>query len=142
MLATLAMIAFVAAFFTTGCSKSHAGPERGAPITNQPIYKLDSSSIGSITITEVANGEARVSIQVNPSMLAPFRAPFQPILENSEPIAFLNVIDPATGISETSPVKSINRDLTVSYDLLMFTRDLQVRIEDADHKLIATAKLR
>ena len=142
MLLKLAMIVLVAAFFATGCSKSQSQPETGAPITNQPIYTIDSTSIGSITITEVANGEAKVSIQVNPSILAPFRAPYQPILENSEPLSFLNVIDPVTGISETSPVKAINRDLTVSYDLLMFTRDLQVRIEDADHKLIATAKLR
>lgn len=142
MFVKLAIVILVAALFTTSCRKSQAAPERGTPITNQPVYTLDSNSIGSITITEVAGGEAKVSIQVNTSMLTPFRAPFQPILENSEPLSYLDVIDPVTGISETSPVKAINRDLTVSYDLIMFTRDLQLRIVDADQKLIATAKLR
>ena len=141
-MARLLVVIIVAAMFATSCSKSKAENEAGSEIKDHPIYTIDSTSIGTITISEAAAGEARVTIHLNPAVLTPFRAPYQPMLENSEPLAYLNIIDPATGISETSPVVSTNKNLTVSYDLLMYTRDLKLRIEDADRKLIAVTKLR
>jgi hypothetical protein len=138
----LVMIMIIAAFFTTGCSKSKAGSEANDVIKDRPVYALDSTSLGTISISEVAGGEASVSIHLNTARLAAFRPPFKPILENSEPMAYLNHIDPVTGISETSPVISTNNNLTVSYDLIMFTRDLKLRIEDGDGQLVAVAKLR
>jgi len=136
------MLMIIAALVTTGCSKSKADAEAGNGIKDHPVYALDSTSLGTITITEAPGGEARVTIHLNAARLTPFRPPYQPILENSEPLAYLNHIDPVTGISETSPVVSTNKDLTVSYDLLMYTRDLKLRIEDGDGKLITAVKLR
>lgn len=136
------MLIIAAAIFITGCSKSQAEPETGNAIKDHPVYALDSTSIGSISITEAAGGEARVNIQMNPAIFSSFNPPFQPILENSEPLSYLNPVDPVTGVSETSPVLSMKPHITVSYDVLLFTRDLKLRVEDADHKLIAITKLR
>jgi hypothetical protein len=141
-LTKLVMVVTIAAFIATGCRKSQAQPERGDIIKDHPVYATDSTSIGTISITEAAGGEARVSIQLNTGIFTSFRPPYQPILENSEPISYLNLVDPSTGISETSPVQSMKKDITVSYDLLMFTRDLKLRIEDGDHKVITVTKLR
>lgn len=127
--------------WTTGCTKTAAGPAADN-VEGYAIYSVDSQKVGTVSITEVAGGEARVSISMEISFLAGKKPIFQPYLHNSEPLSALNPIDPATGRSETSPVKAMRKDLTLSYDLLMFTRDLTLLVVDGEGRQIASSQLR
>lgn len=135
-------VAILTVALLAGCSKTAAKPEAGQEIRGYAIYSVDSLQVGTVSITEVAGGEAKVSISLERSHLRAFSGVIQPVLHNSEPISILNPVNPESGISETSPVKAIDKDLTVSYDLLMFTRDLKLLVSDGNQKMVGSAKLR
>lgn len=130
-----------AVVWTTGCTKTAAGPQT-AEIEGYAIYSVDSQKVGTVSITPAGGGEARVSIWMETGFLAGQKPPFQPFLHNSEPLSALEPVDAASGRSETTPVRSMRKDLTLSYDLLMYTRDLTLVVVDAEGKQIASSQLR
>ncbi len=132
-----------AAFITAGCSKTRAEVKPDA-IVDFPVDPASptGSSIGTVSITEAGGGEARVTIKLDKSALTPFTPPFDAMLRHPEPLAYLNPVNPETGISETSPVMAANKNLTVSYDLLLYTKDLELVVSDANKKIITITQLR
>jgi hypothetical protein len=126
----LASVMLLAVIMVTSCSKSAAGtaPE----IRTYPLLSSDSTNIGSIIISEQPGGEARVLVSVNKAILTPYPPPFKAALVNGIPMAQLNNINPETGVSDTHPIVSTNRNLTVSYDLLMYTKALKLVVTDGN----------
>jgi hypothetical protein len=135
----LASVMLLAVFLATGCSKSEAGTLPS--VQSYPLFSSDSTNIGSIVISEQQGGEARVQVTVNKSVLAPHPAPYQATLVNSIPMARLNDISPESGMSDTHPVISINKNLTVSYDLLMYTKALKLVVTDGNDAEIFVTQL-
>ncbi|HEX6915459.1 MAG TPA: hypothetical protein VF145_09465 [Chitinophagaceae bacterium] len=135
---------FLGAVIISGCSKSQAEPESESDntILNYPLISPDSSRVGSISISQIAGGEARIVVQLEKPVLSQYRPPFQPLLMDSLPLAVLTPIDPSTGISETAPVRAANKNFTLGYGALLFNRNLKLLVEDADKKLITLTQIR
>jgi hypothetical protein len=140
-LMTAASVMLVMILILSGCTKSVTTPGDEQPIPNTfLVYSADSTNIGSITISKEPNGDARVSLAINNSLLKG-NAPYQPILESSTlPTANLEPLN-AEGKSETYPVRSSNKGLIVSYDALMYMRDLKLIIIDANGALVVESDI-
>jgi hypothetical protein len=136
-----AMLLMIVVF--TACTKSVARPDNNLPpIPNAfPVFSTDSTNIGSITITKEQNGDARVSLVINKSALNSQNAPYQPILQSSTlPTANLQPLNDE-GVSDTYPVISSNKQLIVSYDGLMYMRDLKLIVVDAKGALLVKSDI-
>lgn len=126
----------------TACSKSTATPDNQGTEKKYTVYSFDSTSIGSIVISKEQEGNAKIVLSIDRAALVNHQPPFQPMLISSTlPTAALQPINPETGISETYPVLSSNKGLTVSYDALMYMRDLRLMISDGSYNAIAVTDI-
>jgi hypothetical protein len=143
------MLLIVVAF--AACTKSTATPETNDTSSTPDampasrtfnIYVSNNISIGTATFSREDQGKGRVVINLAKKSLDGYTAPYQAMLKSSTlPTAALNPIDQVTGISDTYPIVSSNKGLTVGHDALMFMRDLQLVLYDRDNKTIATADI-
>lgn len=129
---------FLAISLFTACSKTASAPidEPVKPVTFT-LYSPSNGNFGSIQISKEQEGNAKVIVVVNKNTLSQFQPPFElKLIASTLPSATLQPIN-SEGISETFPVISSNKGLIVSYDALMFMRDLQLQILDAQNNVVA-----
>ena len=129
------------AMIWASCSKQSQAGSGEVVQRRLPLMSVDSTSIGSIVISKEPGGEARVVVAVDRSVIADNPAPLRPMLTNSEPLAFLNFINIENGVSETQPIVSANKGLTISYDALMFTRAVRLVLMDGENNIIADTQI-
>jgi len=121
----------------TACSKSASAPENQVDNPGTfPLFSPANSNIGSIHISKEQEGNARVVVVLDKSVLQQFQPPFSlKLIGSTLPTADLQPLN-NDGVSETYPVLSSNKGLLVSYDALMYMKDLQLQVTDAQNRMV------